>query len=230
MKHLVAARVALAVGYPLLAHWASHSGVAPAAALALFDLALILLLGPLAARRAWAWAVLAGVGVALALGTHGRVLPMLLLAPPVLFTGAVSWVFARTLRPGRTPLITRLAGAIEYGSVADMPPRQRRYTRNLTVIWAGLLAGVSVANGTLALVAEPMGVLARLGHPLDLGVSQQAWSWFANILEYGIVGGFFVVEFAVRMLLFPDMPVRGFGDFLRRMAKLGPDFWRHLPD
>lgn len=230
MPQLAAARLALAVAYPLLAHWASHAGGPPAAALALGDLTLIVLLHTLVRGRAPAWAAFVAACAALYAGRNAPWLPMLLLAPPVLFTGALGWLFARTLRPGRTPLITRIAATIEYGSVAQMPPEQLRYTRGLTAIWAGLLIGIAVANGVLAVIAQPAGVLAQLGHPLAVGVSQQAWSWFANLIDYGLVGGFFVIEFIVRARLFPDRPIRGFAQFMRRLAALGPDFWRHLPD
>lgn len=230
MPKLAAARVALAVAYPLLAHWASHDGGPPVAALALLDLAVIVLLQALAARRVWAWTVLAGVVAGLILVARAEWLLLVLLAPPVLFTAALSWVFARTLRPGRIPLVTRIAAAIEYGRLDDMPLPQQRYTRTLTALWAGLLAGIAVANTVLALVAEPSGILVRLGHPLSLGVSQQAWSWFANILDYGLVAAFMVGEYVVRCLRFPDRPVRSLPEFARRMAALGPDFWRRLPE
>ncbi|MGH8077662.1 MAG: hypothetical protein ACREPE_10100, partial [Lysobacter sp.] len=59
------ARVVLAIAYPFLAHWASHRGGGPAAAFALFDLALIVLLLPLVQRRGWAWALLALIAAAL---------------------------------------------------------------------------------------------------------------------------------------------------------------------
>ena len=114
MPNLAAAYLALAVAYPLLAHWESHGGGAPAAALALADLALMMLLEPLMQRRMWAWALLVLVLGALVAAMREPWLPMLLLAPPALFTGWLAWVFARTLRPPREPLITRIAVALEF--------------------------------------------------------------------------------------------------------------------
>ena len=61
-----------------------------------------------------------------------------------------------------------------------------------------------------------------------LSVSQQAWSWFANLLDYGILAAFFVGEYLLRKRWFPDPPYRNFIDFMRRMGQLGPAFWRDL--
>jgi hypothetical protein len=55
--HIAAARIACALAYPLLAHWASHDGRGWVAALALADLALVILIEPLLHRRGWAWGV-----------------------------------------------------------------------------------------------------------------------------------------------------------------------------
>ena len=227
-----ALRLVLAIAYPFLAHWASHRGVGggAVAALALLDLALIVLLQPLLQPRGWAWALLALIGLAL-----WRLVPtpypqMLLLAPPVLFTGLLGWWFGRSLRAPRVPVITKIVAGLEQTTPEQLPPELLRYTRRLTGAWAGLLVGLALANTVLALIAEPGGVLARLGHAPLLAVSQTTWSWFANLLDYGIVGGFFVGEYLLRLRWFPVRPYRNFIDFLRRMGALGPGFWRQLFD
>lgn len=223
------ARLLLAIAYPLLAHWASHRGGGPVAALALFDLALIVLVQPLAQRRGWAWATLAVAGLALWSLASTRAPQMLLLAPPLLFTALLAWWFGRSLRAPREPVITRIVAALDRCEPAQLPPDLYRYTRRLTGAWSALLIGLALANALLALVAVPDGVLARLGHTPVLVVSQTTWSWFANLLDYGIVGGFFVGEYLFRKLWFPRR-YRNFVDFLRRMAALGPGFWRQLFD
>lgn len=228
MPMLAAAYVALAVAYPLLAHWESHGGGAMAAVLALVDLALMLLLEPLVQRRAWAWIALVAVVAALAAIAREPWLPMLLLAPPALFTGWLAWVFARTLRPPRQPLITRIAIALEFEAPGQMPPAQQRYTRTLTAAWAGMLAALTLANLALALIAEPYGVLARLGHPPLVSVSQQAWSWFANLFNYGAVAAFFGMEWLLRGRLLPDRQRLRPGAMLQRMRELGLPFWTTL--
>jgi uncharacterized membrane protein len=229
MTPLAAASIALLAAYPLLAHWASHGGGPLAASLALADLALLVLIEPLAQRRAWAWITLTASFAALAAGLDTPWPSMALLAPPVLFTGWVAWVFARTLHPPREPLITRLAAALEYdGDSAAMPPAQQRYTRTLTGAWATMLAVLTLANAALALVAEPHGLLVRLGHTPPWTVSEQAWSWWANLLNYGAVAVFFAAEWLLRCRLLPDRRRQGPRVLWRRMRELGPPFWAGL--
>jgi len=228
--HAAAARLILAVAYPLLAHWASHDGGGMAAAIALTDLVLVVLIDPLLRLRAWAWAVFAAVLIALVLLARTPHAQLLLLAPPMLFTGLLSWWFARSLRAPREGLITRIVAGLDHCTPAQLPAPLYRYTRSLTAAWAGLLALLSLINAVLALIAVPDGVLARLGHPPALGVAQTQWSLFANLLNYGIVGGFFVGEYVYRRRLFPQRPYRNFFEFLQRMARLGPSFWRGLFD
>ena len=115
-----ALRLVLAIAYPLLAHWASHRGGGPVAALALLDLALIVLLQPLAQRRGWAWALLALVALALWQLAPTRYPQMLLLAPPLLFTGTAGVVVrpqpARAAGAGDHP-DRGGAGALRAGAV-----------------------------------------------------------------------------------------------------------------
>ncbi len=226
MNPIVVLRLLLAVAYPLLAHQASVAGDNVLAAVALLDLALIVLLEPLARWRWWAWTLLALSGAGLWILRNGEVPVLLLLAPPMLFSAWVSWFFGRSLRPGRVPLISRIVAALEGCEAAALKPELQRYSRRLTFAWALLLGVLALADGVLAMIAVPDGVLARLGHPPVLSVTQQAWSWFANLLDYGILGGFFIGEYLLRQRLFPDPPYRNFLDFLRRMGRLGPAFWR----
>jgi len=217
-------RLPLALAYPLLAHAASASDSGVLAAVALGDLLLVLLIGPLLRMRPWALALVLAAVPALAWLAHSPHAQLPLLAPPVLFTGLLCWLFARTLRRGRSPLITRVVELTEGPPTPDVA----RYTRRLTVAWALLMGLITVINATLALVAVPDGVLARLGHPLPLAVSQAGWSLFANLLNYGLVAGFFLAEYAYRRRRFPNRPYGNFAGFLRSLTGLGPDGWREL--
>ncbi|MEO6169836.1 MAG: ketosynthase [Lysobacter sp.] len=225
---IVLLRVLLAIAYPLLAHRASVDGDNVLAAVALLDLALLVLVQPLARGRAWAWLLLAGIAAGLWMLRTGDVPVLLLLAPPALFAAMVSWFFWRSLRGGRVPVITHIASALEGCPPESLEPRLLRYTTRLTLAWAILLAVLAIADTVLAVIAVPDGVLVRLGHAPVLSVSQQAWSWFANLLDYGILAAFFVGEYLLRKRWFPDPPYRNFIDFMRRMGQLGPAFWRDL--
>ena len=201
-------RILLMVAYPLIAHAAATTGSGWLAALAALDIALVVLLEALARPSAAAWVLLAAIALALAwLAQTPHALIPLLLAPPA-FVGMVAWAFARTLRAGRIPLVGRIAGAIDGIPWERMEPEVRRYTRQVTWAWALLLGTLACADLALAMLAPPL-----------------QWSWFANIGDYLVIGGFMLCEFGYRRVRFPRRGP-GFAGFLRRMATLGPAFWR----
>ena len=221
------ARLLLALAYPWIAHAATAHGSGPLAALALGDIGLILLLPGLLARRGSAWLSAAALVPALwllARSPHAQ-LPLLLV--PVVFVVLVAWGFARTLRSGHVPLITRIAAALDGLPPAQLAPDVARYTRRLTGVWAAVLAALALVNLALALVAVPGGLLERVGAAAPFTVSGRQWSWFANGGDYLLVAALFVGEYLLRRRLFPGRYHSG-ADFLRRMAGLGPAFWRDL--
>lgn len=224
----MALRLALALAYPVFAHLASARGDGAWAALAMADLLLFVLLEPLLARRGWALGLLGLCLLGLWAISLSRYALMPLLAPPVLFIALVAWLFGRSLRRGGTPLITRIVEGL-YGQ-AGMPTSADlyRYTRQLTLAWALLLGLLALANLGLALCAVPSGLLHQLGHTPAWTVTDEQWSLFANVLNYGIIGLFFVVEYQLRKRRFPQRPYRNAVDFIVQMARLGPRFWNEL--
>jgi len=223
-----ALRLLLALAYPLLAHLASSRGSGVLAAVALADIAAIVLLQPLLTRRPWAWGVAALLAAGLVALAQSRYAQLPLLLVPVAFVALVAWAFARTLRAGRVPLISKIVAALEHKPAAALEPRLHHYTRRLTAAWAVLLAALALANLVLALLAVPNGLLASFGAVPPITVSERQWSWFANLLNYGLVAGFFIGEYALRRRWFPNRPYRNFAEFLRQMGALGPEFWRTL--
>ena len=220
-------RLLLALAYPLLAHLAGARHDPAVAAIALADLSLVVLLQPLLQRRVGAWLLLAAIvlGLFSLARSHYALLPLLLV--PVALIGLVAWTFGRTLRRDRVPLITQIVAALDALPPTQLAPELRSYTRNLTLAWAGLLGTLALANLVLAMLAVPNGLLASVGIASPLTVSEAQWSWFANIFNWGIVGGFFVGEYLLRKRRFPGR-YRSFLDFMQRMARLGPAFWRQL--
>ncbi len=215
----------LALAYGVLAHLASASGDDLYALGALLALVAMMLAAGLAARRMWALATLPlSLGACWWLYAHGHAsLPLLLV--PVVFIAVISWWFARSLRSPHGALITRIVAAIERVPIAEVPDDLRRYTRALSAAWALVLGGLALLNLVLALVARPGGLLDSVGIVAPVSVTREQWSWCANLLNYGIVGGFFALEFRYRQKRFPGKD-RNFLDFARKMAGLGPAFWR----
>lgn len=93
-------------------------------------------------------------------------------------------VFARTLRPGREPLVSAIA-RICHDSPLD--PAMARYTRTVTAAWAVLFATVAAALAVSAAVL-----------PLA------TWSLIANVGALPLVIVAFAVEYTVRRRRFPD--------------------------
>lgn len=214
--------ILLALAYSVVAHVASARHDDGLAVCALALLLLMLLAVPLSQRRFWAWAALAaGLGALVWLARSPYVqVPVLLV--PTAFVALVAYWFGRSLVGGRTPLISKIVIAMEEESP---PPELLRYTRGLTAAWAIALSALATINLALALIAVPDGLLAQFGLRPPLTVTEAQWSWFANIFNYGILGGFFAIEFAIRKRRFPGR-YHNFADFLRKLRGLGPAFWR----
>lgn len=217
-------RLLLVVGYLVLAHGAGIGHDPRLAAWALADIVVLLLLGPLLRLRPWAWATLALAGAALAaLARTPYALTPLLLVPPA-FVALVSFGFARTLAPGRVPLITAMAATLEGSAPEGFDPALRGYTRRLTLLWALLLGALALFNLALAALAVPRGLLAAAGWPSPWPIDEAQWALLAHGGNYGLVGGFMILEFQVRKRRFPHR-YRSFLAFLRQLATLGPAFW-----
>jgi uncharacterized membrane protein len=126
--------------------------------------------------------------------------PFGLFVPPVASFGLFLWFFARTLLPGREPLVTAIARFM-HGAIT---PEIERYTRRVTVAWCGFFAGMAAASVALATLA-PVSV----------------WSFFSNVLAYPLVGLMFAGEYAIRRRRFPDYRHVPPAVLVRRMAEAG---------
>lgn len=184
----LAVGIALSVGFAFLAHAAIVEGVPPAvgAALSLVPLALLALW---AARRSHhrvgVLVAIAAVAASFALGWEKleRHFPDLFFLEHAGANLALGIVFGRTLFRGREPLVTRFA-AIIHG---ELPAEVAAYTRKVTVVWTVFFATMCTASCVLY-----------------LGRFLGAWSLLANILTPLLVGGLFVIEYAVRLRALPN--------------------------
>lgn len=131
---------------------------------------------------------------------------------PALVAGLVGWLFARTLRRGRRPLIARAIAAID-GPEPLQDPVVVRYARRLTATWAawqGLLAAAALLLATNVRMSPPL--YAALPGPRAFGV----------IVLPLAVAALALGEFALRPLLLPQAPRHGLFAFVRDLVRTWP--------
>ena len=176
-KGMRALAVAACCAYPALNHAAAVTDDPRWAALGIALVCWALLAGKSGVLLA---VPVAAVSFVLALLVAAWMPGALLYAPPVVVNLALCAFFARTLRPGREPLVSRFARVMRGGQLA---PDLARYTRNLTAAWAGFFALMAAVSVILA-VTGPVAV----------------WSLFSNFLNYVLVALFLVAEYVYRRL------------------------------
>ena len=93
------------------------------------------------------------------------------------------WLFGRTLRAGRQPLITRLATHVH----GELPAEIARYTRRVTWAWCVFFAAMTLAS-MLLFVFEPLSI----------------WSVFNNLLNLPLVVAMYLGEYAWRLWRYPN--------------------------
>jgi uncharacterized membrane protein len=218
--------LALSLGYLFLAHLAlsTRSPALGAAAVALLAGLAMTAIGGRFRILLRMLVALAGLACVVLVARGGSPLPLML--PPVLIPAAIGWMFARTLLPGRTPLIERAARG--FHAPLDPPPEIILYTRSLTWAWVWLLALMACANALLIVNLSPGGLLVLLGHEPRWPVPPAFFAWFSSTGTYLLIGGMFIVEFAVRVWLFPDYRFRNPAHFIRQARERGPGIIKAL--
>jgi len=189
--------------------WLAHLALTQSAGEAL-RLALLLL--PLAALAYWIiahagnklpWMVVLVVAAAVTwaleqarAGTWG--LAFLYGAPHAAAYLFLLWLFGRTLRRGRVPLVTRVARRV-HGALA---PEIEAYTRGVTLAWCVFFA----AQVTLSVLLFAFAPLA-------------AWSLFINVLNVPLLALMFGSEYLYRAAHYPDHPRTTLPGMLRALAR-----------
>jgi uncharacterized membrane protein len=189
----------LLVVYALTTHLSVTYGYPLPAALLLATLLAASLLRALLARDLGSLLFLGVYGLAtLAMFEFAGLYGMLFL-PPVAINFAVASFFGRTLLPGQTDLITRIALQVR----ADRSPRVLRYTRRVSWSWMWFCLGMALLSAVLAMEA-----------PLEV------WSLFANFFNYLLLAAFFLAEVALRHIVLRGEPKSGLRDTLRAVSQM----------
>jgi uncharacterized membrane protein len=180
---------ALALAYPLLAHYTTlaPSGRDAGLALALLPLLALALVGAWRSSRRCLFLALCLSAIALlaegwqSLRDHFGWMYFIQHAGA---HTALLLLFGISLAPGNAPLCSRLA-ALAHGELA---PEVARYTRQVTLAWA-IYFGAAVLASTLLFFLAPL----------------EIWSIFANFLSPAALATMFLAEYAVRLRVLPRM-------------------------
>jgi uncharacterized membrane protein len=195
--------------YLVLVHAATLTGREPLRVAALAVLVALLLL----VLRGSPW-LQAGLllAVAACLALAPAPVQLLLYAPPVLIPLLLGALVARSLRPGRQPVIERIVWHM-HGQPATLDADHVRYARAVTVYWCVVFVLMAATNLAVALLA-PAAV----------------WSWVGNIGTYLMPPLALVAEYAWRKRVFPVQQYRHLFDYLGRIVRLGPILAAELVD
>lgn len=186
--------VALIILYPLLVHLSVVTDVPQLQVAAIICFACGLLFKSLQRGSKTAWLVLLSISAAAVSFGFLDITLYVLYLPPILLPMLLLFVFGRTLLPGQEPLVT----AIGEASRGPLSPAMRHYTRRITQFWCAVFVVMMSWSLILPWLQQP-----------------ELWSWFTNIINYGLVALLFLGEFILRKFLFPDHNHPGFVEYLR---------------
>jgi uncharacterized membrane protein len=167
---------------------------------------LVVALAVVAARLPWWLAGLAALAAAGAAWVEPRSIGQIAMAGPVVAFLVAAWLFARTLAPGRTPLIEQIS-RVERGG--DFPAGLAGYARRLTLAWALLLAGIPVLDVALALFG-----------------SVAAQSLLVNVLSWTLIAALFFGDYAYRRWRYPQFPHKNPLAVARNLLRRAPELFR----
>jgi uncharacterized membrane protein len=122
-------------------------------------------------------------------------------------------MFGRTLRPGSTPLVERVARGFHAPAIPR--PEIIRYARGVTWAWTLLLGAVATINAVLIVNLVPGGLIDVAGFAPRWPASPAAFVWFGNTGTYLLIGGMLAAEFSVRVWRFPDYRFKNPLQFVR---------------
>ena len=156
-------------------------------------------------------AAIAVVAAALLGAWFGGGTGLLIALLPATFAALVGWLFARTLLPGRQPLIARAISVIDGPGELD-DPAVLHYAGRLTALWA-------LVQFALALLGLSCAAHALSGWP---SFALPSPALFGGVILPGTVVLLFVAEFVARGWLLPQAPRKNLFAFARSLACAWP--------
>jgi uncharacterized membrane protein len=205
--------IALTLSYLSTAHFALIHGSTRLATVATAALVLLFVVAVQGRHKTVMRLLYAVIGAAIVILVARGAPPVPLLLPPVLIPASISWMFGSTLRPGRTPLVERIARGFHAPEIPA--PEIIRYARGVTWAWSLLLGLVATVNAWMILNLSPGGLLVISGFAPPWPVAPATFAWFGNSGIYLLIGGMFVVEFTIRVWRFPGYRFRNPWEFIR---------------
>ena len=168
------------------------------------------------------WVGLAALLLVPALLGHAE---LALMALPVVFLGAASWLFGRTLRRGEEPLVSRFVRVIESDARLALPGVSG-YARGATWYWAALLAAMALLSLLIALFAQPGGWLATLGVPVPFALHGSLLAWYPEAGCWVLLLAGFVGEYLFRRWHLRAIPHPGVRRFVTQIVRRWPTLLR----
>lgn len=184
--------------YPLLAHIATllHSEWLAWVALTIFF--AVPLLPALLQLNKKAWLGLMAVMAILTWCAMSGIARYIMYLPPIFIPLSVLVLFARSLRSGQVPIVTRVATQIR----GTLPVELEHYTRLITQCWVVLLTGMTLSSLLLALYATP-----------------EFWSLMTNVVQYLILAAVFLFEYLFRRWHFRHLDHESFPQMVVALFK-----------
>jgi len=196
LKHFFS--IALIALYPALVHASVIFAMPSLQIVAVIFFLLGIFWAPLVRGRLIPWLIFILLTTIVLLLGYFKLTLYLLYLTPILIPLALLIFFGRTLLPGRIPLITAISDAAR----GPLTPALQKYTRLLTQLWCLVFLIIILWSTILPWLHNP-----------------KLWSWFTNVINYGFVGAFLVVEFMVRKKLFPEHNHPSFIQYIRIIIK-----------
>lgn len=119
--------------------------------------------------------------------------------PPIAVNYFIGMIFLKSLMKNSTPVIEKYMLLLE----GEIDAAERKYARWFTTLWAVVLLSLAIETAVLALF-----------------YSHETWSLFANFINYFILGLMFLVEYLIRLRMFPQKQHKSFIQFINSLRKI----------